>query len=138
MEVLRVDTALALSNGITASILIPAAVKREVYRQLKYRGVKHNMIVARMFAAGLFLLLRDYLGSITTVIIDVEYEGWDAIIRGLLLARIRKVSPCIHKDQIGFGYVGKKSPAHKVALEVFRKKHAPGKKINAQGLLSLC
>ncbi|OQY22772.1 MAG: hypothetical protein B6I35_05345 [Anaerolineaceae bacterium 4572_32.2] len=46
MEVLRVDTALALSNGITASILIPAAVKREVYRQLKYRGVKHNWSLA--------------------------------------------------------------------------------------------
>ena len=61
MEVLTVDTALAFSDGIAASILIPAAVKRQVYRQLKSRGVKHKMIIARMFSAGLFLLLQDHL-----------------------------------------------------------------------------
>jgi hypothetical protein len=138
MEVLKVDTALAFSDGIAASILIPAAVKREVYKRLKARGARHKKIVARMFAASLFLLLEDHLEDITAVVVDVEYEGWNAVIRGLLLAHIQRVAPRIHKDQITFGYVGKKSPAHKMALVVFRRTCEPGKKITARELLALC
>jgi len=137
VEVLTVDTALAFSDGIAASILVPATVKREVYQRLKARGVKRKIIIVRMFAAGLFLLLVDHLESIETMVIDVEYEGWDAEIRGVLLAHIREVSPCVHKDQIVFGYVGKKSRAHKAALAVFRKTREPRKRMTARELLNL-
>ncbi len=138
VEVLTVDTALAFSDGIAASILIPATVKREVYRRLKARGVKRKMITARMFAAGLFLLLEDYLDNIVTVVIDIEYEGWNAEIRGLLLTHIRRMLPYVPQARIDFGYVGKKSRAHKAALAVFRKAREPGRRITARELLNLC
>ena len=72
MERLTVDTALAFSDGIARSILVPVAVKRKVYQTLKEKGVKPKLISVRMFAAGLFLLLEGHLKDLGEVIIDLE------------------------------------------------------------------
>lgn len=98
MEVLTVDTVLAFSDGISASILVPATVKREAHKQLKARGVKRKMIIVRMFAAGLFLLLVDHLESIETMVIDVEYEGWDAEIRSVIGSYPGGVAACTQRS----------------------------------------
>lgn len=130
VEVLTVDTALAFSDGITASILIPAAVKREVYQRLKARGVKPKLIGFRMFAAGLYLLLKEHLDRLETVIIDVEYEGWEGVIKGLLLRQMPDWRP-----DIFFQHIGKKSPAHNVAWLTYRGKRKPDRIVRARELL---
>ena len=107
IEVLTVDTVLAFSNEITATLLVPAAAKRETYQALKSRGVKPKMIGIRMFAAGLFLLLRDYLAVIDTVTVDVEFEGWEGEIRSLLLGHIRQQAPNFPKECIIFRHMGR-------------------------------
>lgn len=116
IETLAVDTVLAFSNEITATLLVPAAAKREAYQALKCRGVKPKMIGIRMFAAGLFLLLRDYLAVIDAVTVDVEFEGWEGAIRGLLLGHIRQQVPNFPKEHIIFRHVGKKDRCHTIAL----------------------
>jgi len=138
IEVPTVDTVLAFSNEITATLLVPAAAKRETYQSLKSRGVKPKMIGIRMFAAGLFLLLRDHLAVIDTVTVDVEFEGWEGEIRGLLLGHIRQQAPNFPKECIIFKHVGKKARCHTIALATYRGKRRPDKRITGEELLRFC
>jgi len=138
IETLTVDTVLAFSNEITATLLVPATAKRETYQALKSRGVKPKMIGIRMFAAGLFLLLRDYLASIDNVTIDVEVEGWEGVIRSLLLDHIRQQLPNFPKEHITFRHVGKKDRCHIIALATYRGEREPDKRITGEELLRFC
>ena len=111
-------TVLAFSNGIAGAIMIPSDVKTEAIRRLVYR--KRTNLEARMivFAAGLYLLLRDRLGELGRIIIDVEYEGQEENIKAALLRYIRRTAPGYEADRIIFQRVGKKSPADAKARAV--------------------
>lgn len=138
IEVLTVDTVLAFSNDITVTLFVPATAKRETYQTLKNRGVKPKAIGIRMFAAGLFLLLRDHLALIDTVTVDVEFEGWEGEIRGLLLGHIHQQAPNFPKECIIFKHVGKKARCHTIALATYRGERRPDKGITSKELLEFC
>lgn len=138
MEVLTEDTALGFSNGYRASILIPASVKRETSRALRDKGVRPKMISIRMFAAGVFLLLKDYLDRIGTMTIDTEYPGWEPEIKGLLLAHIRRQASGFANEDVVFDQIGKGSPAHDIAWRTYRGKRAADRQVTAEELLKYC
>ena len=114
------DTVLAFSNGLTYAVLIPRSVKQRCLRELRRRGYQPNTIYLRLFAIGLYFLLREHMARIDLAVIDVEYPGHEAQIRRFLLNLLRREQGGIRKEQIGFTYVGKTSPAHDVAIDIFR------------------
>jgi hypothetical protein len=138
IEALTVDTALALSDAIQSAVLIPSAVKRKVWNELRTRGVKAKMISLRMFAAVLYLLLEDHLEKVRTVTIDTEFPGRDSEIKGLLLNLIYQRAPYFHKEQIGFQQIGRGSPAHHIAWLTYRGEREAERKVTAAELLRLC
>jgi hypothetical protein len=89
----------------------------------------------RLFAAGLFLLLKDYLGQIEQVAIDMEYVGHEGDIRGMLLRRIYHIHRGYAADRITFHRIGKKSPAHTLAWEVNRGLRQPDRTVTVEELL---
>ena len=137
VEDTRVDTVLAFSNGMNYTILIPAKVKRIVTKQLRGRGKTKRGITLLLFSACLFLLLRDHLEQIERVTIDVEYLGKDADIRGNLLYHVHRHGLMLHKDQIAFRQVGKRSSAHTRALAIYRGEYKPNRRITTDELLEL-
>ena len=137
IEDTRVDTVVAFSNGMTYGILIPAKVKRIVTKRLRGRGKTKRGITLLLFSACLFLLLRDHLGQIERVTIDVEYLGKDADIRGNLLYHIHRHGLMLHKDQIAFRQVGKRSSAHERALATYKGECEPNRQITTDELLEL-
>jgi hypothetical protein len=138
IEVLTVDTALGFSNDRQGAILISAAVKRNCSKQLLARGIRPKMISGRMFAAGLYLLLEKHLNQIEHVIIDREFPGWEAEIKGLLLQQIYRRAPRFSGDRITFGEIGKTARAHHVAWRTYRRERAPEKRITLGELLRFC
>ena len=76
IEVLTVDTALGFSNKHQSAVLIPAVVKKQVSGRLFDRGVRPKLVSIRMFAAGLCLLLEEYLPIIGILTIDREFCCW--------------------------------------------------------------
>ncbi len=52
IEVTKDDTALAFANGLKASILIPATVKRECIQVLRRRGITGATLYNQFFAIG--------------------------------------------------------------------------------------
>lgn len=130
-------TVLALSDGIQCAILVPAAVKQTAIQRSRDRGKSRQMATLLMFAACLFLLLKDHMEQLDRVVVDVEYPGKDADIRGSLLYHFYRHHIRVHKDQIVFHQVGRKSPAHELALAVYREEREPDWEVSERELLEL-
>ena len=137
IEDTRVHTVLAFSDDIERAILIPARVKREAFRHLKehYRIIKYPAL--KLFAVGLFLLLKPRLRQLRLITIDIEFEGHEGHIKGMLLSHIRRVDPGFPKERVAFRPIGKKSRAHLKALRVYRKEEMPDQVITLEKLLEL-
>ena len=131
------DTVLAFSNDVRSAIVIPAAVKREALAYLRKRGKSRKAAVLMVFAAGLFLLLRDVAESIDLAVIDREYTGYDALIKNRLLQLLRVAGLRVYPDLFAFDYVGKKSRAHYLALGVHRGEIEPDRRVTWKELLKV-
>ncbi|MBM4467667.1 MAG: hypothetical protein FJ014_19285 [Chloroflexi bacterium] len=133
---LTVNTVLAFSDGIRSAILIPSAVKRACYQHLRAQGVRSHRIGVKLLIAGLVLLLQNHIKTVELVAIDREYVGGaEGDIKGELLQRLRQQAPDLHSDQIVFRQIGKKSAAHKLALEIYRGEREPDRRISTEELL---
>lgn len=131
------DTILALSNGIDFAINISSAVKNAAVGELKRKGTGSTQIKLKLFAAGLFLLLKNYLDDVSLITIDNEYDGHGKNIVRLLLEFIWKVDSGFPEDKIEVSEIGKKSLAHKKAWETKRGVLKPNKKIKVKELLGV-
>ena len=111
---------LAFSNDISASVKVKQCVKNDLYRDVIYLSKSRIIGELKAFSAILYLLLAPFLEQIERVVIDTEYPGHEADIRGMLLNHIRAGEVRLDKQAIEFARVGKSSPAHKLALSVRR------------------
>jgi len=134
------DTFLALSNDLQWAIVIPAKVKRAAIARLKGHR-RRGTVYARLFAAGLFILLRPHLKTIVKrreqIVIDTEYIGYEGDIKGMLLRHAHSVGIRLHKDAISFAQVGKSSGAHQAAWQAQRGKRAPDHCVSEEELMGL-
>jgi hypothetical protein len=115
-------TALALANGTRFSIFVSAKTKRDIFNALKLRRpdrgeAKLHILV---FATLLFLLLKDHISRLDGVVVDVEYQGHDRAIKEHFLNLCRRHKIKTPPYLLSFHLVGKKSPAHDLAIAVFR------------------
>ncbi len=135
--ILTQDSALGFSNAVEYGIFIPRREKRRIFDVLRVRYRELRNPEFRIFAAAVFLLLRDYLDRIAHITIDLEYPGHEAAIKGMLLRHIRRIRPNFDKRQISFQSIGRKSPAHYKAYGIFSGKQPPDQTIRAEELLSV-
>jgi hypothetical protein len=70
------------------------------------------------------------------VIIDHEYRGREAQIKEHMLHLFRRVGYQVRSDQISFGFIGKASNAHKVALTRWRRDVNPSLVVTLKDILS--
>jgi hypothetical protein len=133
----RVPTVLAFSDGECRAILISATVKRECYAYLRkhYRALRQPHL--KVFAAALFLLLRDRLAELSLIAIDTEYTGQEAIIKGMLLEHIRTAVPNFDSEAIVFREIGKKSSAHRKAIATYRRRIKPDHVVKSEEMIAL-
>ena len=132
------ETTIAVSNDLTVTVRVTARVKRKVREALLERGVKPKMIMIRMFVGATLLAIRDHLGEISMLTIDEEYTGYEAVIKSLLLDRIRPLGFEFTRDDIVITRIGKNSPAHRAAIQVTRRQATADKMPSAEELLEVC
>jgi len=140
IERIERDTVLALSDDRQYAIVIPAKVKRKVTFRLRRKGTRKT-IYLRLFAAGLFILLRAHLADIIgrgeQIFIDAEYEGHESKIKGMLLRQVYAAGIRLPKEMVTFAPLGDRSGAHHVAWQVQRGKRAPDYRVSLEELLAL-
>jgi len=114
-------TVLAFSNGRDYSIKITSRTKRQLQEMFRRRG-QGRLYIDRTFSALLFLLLRDFLTRNDVVVIDLEYDGHDRLIKDILSEMFGSNLPEIRFETLGDG-----SQAHALANKVFKGKKLPEK-----------
>jgi hypothetical protein len=131
-------TALAFANGTHFSILISAKAKREIFNQLKRRRVSRSetKIHILVFSTLLFLLLKDRISQLESVTVDVEYHGHDRAIKEHFLNLCRRHRIKVSPQVLSFHLIGKKSPAHDLAIGVFRGNIKADREIDAGDVLA--
>jgi hypothetical protein len=69
--------------------------------------------------------------------VDVEFPGHDASIKEHVLNLLQQDGKMVHPDLISFQHIGKKSPAHDLAIKVFRGKSQPDREIREEEVLAI-
>lgn len=111
-------TIVVFANGKVKSLKISAVEKQKLVKAMRAFDYPKKIFIFKIFACLIFFLIKDE--KIDSVMIDKEYPGHEPVIKDVLL-RVFKLANSKIPD-ISFGEIKKKSPAHKVALEVFRGK----------------
>ncbi len=132
MNDLARDTVLAIANGISYTIVVPAAVKRTVMQHLREAGKSRTHAVVFAFAVALYLLLKNVIHMVDQICVDVEYMGHEAEIKNALVTYLRRDNPHFDSTRILFQHIGKKSSAHHCAIEVARRHRLPDKRIREE------
>ncbi len=132
------ETTIAASNDFTVTVRVTAKVKQAVRQALLKRGVKPRLVMIRMFVGSILLAIHEHLEEISLLTIDDDYTGYVALIRSLLLDRIRALGVEFSKEDIVIARVGKKSPAHRAAIRVTRREAQADKVPSAEELLAVC
>ncbi|HCA67003.1 MAG: hypothetical protein UW39_C0005G0033 [Parcubacteria group bacterium GW2011_GWC2_44_17] len=118
------NTVIAFSNTDRKSICISSADKRTLQKIFRQKG-KHKVFVYQLFALLIFLLIKSGLRGYDSIIIDVEYEGKESLIKSFLVRYCSCNNAHFDKTIVQFRRIGKGSPAHAYALDVLRRKRAP-------------
>lgn len=132
------ETTVAASDGFTVTVRVTAKVKKEVRERLRRRGVKPRMVMIRMFVGAILLAIENHLAGVGSLTIDAEYTGYEAVIKSLLLDRLRALGFKGDRDDIRIARIGKKSPAHRAAIRVTRGQARVDKTPTVEELLEVC
>ena len=124
------DSVLAIANGISFAIVIPASVKRALMEHLREKGKSRTAIAVFSFSLGLYLLLKNVVRSVDQIMIDVEYMGREPEIKNTLVSYLRRDDPGFDATRILFGHIGKQSRAHHLAIEIARRRRTPNRRIS--------
>ncbi len=131
-------TVVALSNGIHSSVMISAKDKRYLLKELARRQPARNRTMHRLlvFATLLFILLKENINRLDQIVVEDEYQGHSPTIKEHILNLFRRHKKEVDPQKIIFRRIGKSSPAHDLAITVFRGKSLPSRKLKAAEVLT--
>lgn len=130
------DTYLALSDGISRSIKVPSKVKQTGMEALLQRGKTSTTAKWMLFAACIFLLIKDEIDQLQRISVDNAFDQHQADVKNQLLRHIWTIRPSFDPWSVEVISIGKDSPAHDVAYSS-RKRGEADKTVTAEELLEL-
>lgn len=125
-------TVVAYANGVTKTVQISSIEKQKLAGVMRVMTDFRRIYVYMIFAALVFLVVES-MQNISEITIDREYPGHEGIIKDVLTGLFKKFHRII--PEITFAEIGKKSAAHKAALEVYRKERKPDVVVKASDVL---
>lgn len=141
IENTKTKTVIAYSNGEKRALTISAVEKRRLIRLFRELKISPKFFYLEIFCALIFLLFKKHFFKISAMIFDQEYIGLENEIKLRLIKIAKKHGVKLDKEKISFTRVGKKSPAHILAIDIFRKKRETdeelGRKVTAREIFRL-
>lgn len=123
-------TIIAYSNSKHKSIMITAKDKKSI------QSIFRKIGQPKLFAAAIFILIKNDLQKINQIIIDREYTGYENLIKNFICEIAERNGKKIEKEIIHIQSIGKKSKAHELSINAYRKKKA-NKRLSASGFYNL-
>ena len=112
-------TVVAYSNNKSGSILISGKDKQKIQSFYRKKG-QPKIFRYKLFALLIFVLIKNFIKSSDSIIIDREYLGYEKLIKNFLLEIAQKKGLKLNKENIKFHLIGKKSRAHAKAFSAFK------------------
>ena len=126
-------TVVAYANGKIKSVKIGSVEKQKLLAAIRVLDYSKRNYLYKIFAALIYFLLADE--KVDSVVIDREYSGHEAIIKGVIIQLLNKNRKNV--PEIQFDCIGKLSRAHKAALDVFRADREADLVVTAKDVLKL-
>jgi len=126
-------TIVAYANKKAKSLIIKATEKRKLIKIMREKDFPKKTFIYKSFSGLVFLLIKNE--NILQIVIDKEYPGNEPVIKQILLQLFDKAN--LKKPKIDFEFIGKKSPAHKIAIQTYRGERKPDIIIKAEDVLNL-
>ena len=111
------------SKDYSYTVKIDSKIKRVIQKKFQKIG-KPKMFGVYGFTTGLIILLKLSKVKNSVVVIDIEYDGYNKVISNELTKNTKQ------NLEFRFTNIGKKSPAHKTAYAVFKKRSKQDYKID--------
>lgn len=131
IEQLNRDSIIGLGNSVMQyAALVPRKVKRHFMEEMRRRG-QPRQFPPTLFAVSIVASLQAGKIRPAVIVVDKEYDGYTMLIEAI-------ITYCFPEIQIEFRQIGRKSPAHLIAYEVFKKRREPDavlSKANLQALI---
>ncbi len=124
-------TIVAYANGKARSLKISAVEKRKLLSVMKKLDGLSATYIYKTFAALIFLLIKGE--RISEIVVDKEYPGHEGVIKNILKNLFEKGK--LTFPEVGFSQITKKSPAHKIAINVYRGKSKPDLIVRSEDVL---
>lgn len=141
IENTKTKTVIAYSNGERRVLIISAVEKRKLIRLFRELKISPKFFYLEIFCALVFLLFKKYFFEISAIVFDQEYIGLENEVKLRLIKMAKKHGVKFDKEKISFKRVGKKSPAHILAIDIFRKNkeidEELGRKVTAREIFRL-
>jgi hypothetical protein len=134
IEQTAVDTVIALSNDIQASVLLYKRTKRDLQKYFR-ASKKYRAFPYLVFSACIAFLIKEVNLS-QSIVIDREYYGHEPYIEQHIILFLERLGVKGHPP-IRFSLIGKSSNAHKFARKVGRKRVPVSRIIEAEKILAL-
>jgi hypothetical protein len=131
-------TVFAFSNTLSQAISIAPEVKRTCIQEIRRRKGRTTVNdYVRLYAISVFLLLRDHLGRMSEIVLDLELQKKMGMVRSILIELTRDIDPQLARIPIRVRRIGKTSRAHDLANAVYRGERSPDRQIQADEILEL-
>lgn len=124
-------TIISIANkDFSYTVKIDSKTKKVI--QKKFQKLKKpKMFGVYGFASGVIILIKRSKIKNSVVIIDIEYDGYNKILKEIFIKYLDK------SLEFRFFNIGKKSPAHYFAYSTFKKKNRPHYIIKTEELQNL-
>ena len=127
------STQTVIGDSLGNSIFIKSIDKQ--YLQQIYRSIgRPQLFVFDVFSIMVSFVMAKTYSNENIYIIDREYYGHEAVLRGLIMKNLHKQNIPIKKYQVDFGLIGKKSKAHETVYTRYTLKKK-GNIIHAEEIL---
>lgn len=134
-EQTTLDSAIAVSDGISWVYLVPADAKAMLHEWCKRGRTRHNAKY-RALAVLIYVTVRERLPEIDAIVIDQDYTGTQpqAQIKNFLLNFLRQHRDDLDSNFIQFGQI-KGSQADRLAKRVFDRKEDPHRTLSWEDIV---
>lgn len=122
IEVTQKKSVISYSNSDYGTVILNPKDKRLIQKYLRSIGLS-GLFVYQIFSICIFKLIYNFKLR-GTILVDTEYPGKSNLIRDYVVRLLSYVN-WDEKVNLMFGFIGKKSRAHKIAIKYYRMYRSP-------------
>ncbi len=138
IEDVEVPTTATIFAGLHFSLLLPPNEKKKALKMISKKYPKWGELRCRvcLYSLLVFYLIRDHVEKMEKIVIDREYKGYSAYMKGFLLRLLRENDVEVKKEKLVIMPLDRESQAIKMSSKVYRGDSIPDWIVSAEEIVA--